>query len=108
MPTTFTTEPVFVDRLRSPGIDSQPGGPVHENPFCRTGPTGYIGWRLRFLGIGSLAPETFTNTGSGWRIAPALRERLYIWGGQTSGVGVSTTNKKNKKRTKCVITMGFP
>jgi hypothetical protein len=26
------TEPVFVDLLRSPGIDSQPGGPVRQ-PF---------------------------------------------------------------------------
>jgi hypothetical protein len=24
------TEPVFVDLLRSPGIDSQPGGPVRQ------------------------------------------------------------------------------
>jgi hypothetical protein len=41
------TEPVFVDLLRRPGIDSQPGGPV-RNPSCRTGPPGYIGWRNRF------------------------------------------------------------
>jgi hypothetical protein len=33
-------EPVFVDLLRGPGIDSQPGGPV-RNPICRTGPPGY-------------------------------------------------------------------
>ncbi len=48
------TEPVFVDLLRRPGIDSQPGGPV-RNPICRTGPPGYIGWRNRFLGIDSWA-----------------------------------------------------
>jgi hypothetical protein len=48
-------EPVFVDLLRRPGIDSQPGGPV-RNPICRTGPPGYIGWRYRFLGIESWAP----------------------------------------------------
>jgi hypothetical protein len=48
-------EPVFVDLLRGPGIDSQPGGPV-RNPFCRTGPPGYIGWRNRFLGIDAWAP----------------------------------------------------
>jgi hypothetical protein len=48
-------EPVFVDLLRRPGIDSQPGGPV-RNPICRTGPPGYIGWRNRFLGIDSWAP----------------------------------------------------
>ncbi len=49
------TEPVFVDLLRGPGIDSQPGGPV-RNPICRTGPPGYIGWRNRFLGIDAWAP----------------------------------------------------
>ncbi len=57
------TEPVFVDLLRRPVIDSQPGGPV-RNPICRTGPPGYIGWRNRFLGIDSWAPYTFTNKGS--------------------------------------------
>jgi hypothetical protein len=56
-------EPVFLKLLRSPGIDFQPGGPVRQ-PYCRTGPLGYIGWRNRFLGINSWAPETFTNTGS--------------------------------------------
>jgi hypothetical protein len=40
-------EPVFVNLLRSPGIDSQPSGPVQvDNPICRTGPPGYIGWRI--------------------------------------------------------------
>jgi hypothetical protein len=34
-------EPVFVDLVRSPGIDSQPGGPV-RNPVSRTGPPGYM------------------------------------------------------------------
>jgi hypothetical protein len=48
-------EPVFVDLLMRPGIDSQPGGQV-RNPICRTGPPGYIGWRNRFLGIDSWAP----------------------------------------------------
>jgi len=32
-------EPVFVNLLRSTGIDSQPG----DNPICCTGPPGYIG-----------------------------------------------------------------
>jgi hypothetical protein len=50
-----STEPVFVDLWRRPGIDSQPGGPV-RNPICRTGPPCYIGWRNRFLGIDSWAP----------------------------------------------------
>ncbi len=44
------TELVFVNLLRSPKIDSQPGGPVRQpylsyrcdNPLCRTGPTVYI------------------------------------------------------------------
>jgi hypothetical protein len=46
-------EPVFVNLLRSPGIDSQPSWPVRR-PYLayRTGPPGYIGWRIRFLGIG--------------------------------------------------------
>jgi hypothetical protein len=51
----ISPEPVFVDLLWRPGIDSQPGGPV-QNPICRTGPPGYIGWRNRFLGIDSWAP----------------------------------------------------
>ncbi len=41
------TEPVFVNLLRSPGIDSQPGGPVRQSMF-RTCPPGYINWRNRF------------------------------------------------------------
>jgi hypothetical protein len=35
-------EPVFVNQLRSPGIKSQPGGPVLQ-PYLL-----YIGWRNRF------------------------------------------------------------
>jgi hypothetical protein len=38
------TEPVFVDLLRSPGIDSQPGAGRYDNPSFRTGLPGYIGW----------------------------------------------------------------
>ncbi len=34
--TPLLPEPVFVNLLRSPGIDSQPGGPVRQ----RTGPPG--------------------------------------------------------------------
>jgi hypothetical protein len=45
-------EPVFVDLLRSPGIDSSMAG-LYDNPICRTCPPGYIGWRNRFLGIDS-------------------------------------------------------
>ncbi len=39
----------------SPGIDSQPGGPVH-NHIWRTGLPGYIGWQNRFLGNDSWTP----------------------------------------------------
>ncbi len=49
-------EPEFVNLLRSPGIDSQPGGPLRQPCLAlyRTGPPGYLGWRSRFLGIDSL------------------------------------------------------
>ncbi len=50
-----TSEPVFVNLSWSPEIDSQPGQPVRQ-PYCRTGPEGYIGWRSRFLGIESSDP----------------------------------------------------
>jgi hypothetical protein len=36
------TEPVFVDPLRSPEIDSQLADP-YDNPICCTGPPGNIG-----------------------------------------------------------------
>ncbi len=53
------TEPVFVNLLRSRGIDSQPsGGPVRQ-PYFTYRPLGYKGWRNRFL-----APERVI-TGSG-------------------------------------------
>jgi hypothetical protein len=45
---TWRTEPVFVDLLRRPGIDSQPAG--YDNSIFRTGPPGYKGWRNRFPG----------------------------------------------------------
>ncbi len=49
---TLHLEPVFVNLLRSPGIDSQPGGPVqYDNPICHTGPPCYMGWRNRILGL---------------------------------------------------------
>ncbi len=44
------SEPEFVNILRSPGIDSQPGGPVRQ-PYLANRRPGYIGWRNRFLGI---------------------------------------------------------
>jgi hypothetical protein len=61
-----SAEPVFVNLLRSPRIDSQPGRLVRQpNLICRTGPPSYISRRNRFLGIDSWVPLTFTNTGSG-------------------------------------------
>ncbi len=56
-------ESVFVNLLRSPGIDSQLGGPV-RNPICRTG-------LLQATQVGGMSPGnrflgtlTFTNTSS--------------------------------------------
>ncbi len=46
----FLSEPVFVNLLRSPGIDSLPGAPVQQ-PFLTYRPLGYIGWNNKFLGI---------------------------------------------------------
>ncbi len=46
-------ETVFVNLLRSRGIDSQPR--EGRYPIWRTGPPGYIAWRNRFLGIDSWA-----------------------------------------------------
>ncbi len=43
---------------------------LYDNPIWRTGPPGYIGWRNGFLGIDSWAPETFTNTRSGYLFYP--------------------------------------
>ncbi len=37
---------------------------TEEEEGYRTGPPGYIGWRISFLGIDSGAPNTFKNTGS--------------------------------------------
>jgi hypothetical protein len=41
-------EPVFVNLLGAQGIDSQPAG-RYDNLICRTGPPGYIGWRIDSL-----------------------------------------------------------
>ncbi len=48
-------EPVFVDLLRSQGIDSSMAA-LYDNPICRTSPPGYIGWRNRSIGIDFWAP----------------------------------------------------
>ncbi len=62
-------EPVFVNLLRSPGIDFQ--------PICRTGPPGYIGWRNRFLD----SPWTSIKTGSGWAKKSLVYSNLLVVGG---------------------------
>jgi hypothetical protein len=55
-PVPSITEPEFVNLLRSPGINSQPGGQVRQ-PYLT-----YLPARLHlFLGIDSWAPETFTK-----------------------------------------------
>ncbi len=47
-----SSEPVFVNLLRSPRIDSQPCRLVRQpNLICRTGPSSYIGRRNQFLGF---------------------------------------------------------
>jgi hypothetical protein len=47
--------PIFVDLLRSPGIDSQPDGPVRQLGKSSR-PARLLGWRNRFLGFDSGAP----------------------------------------------------
>jgi hypothetical protein len=42
-------ESEFVNLFRSPGIDSQSGGPDGNPIFDVRGPPGYIGWRNQFL-----------------------------------------------------------
>ncbi len=51
----MSPETVFVNLLWSPGIDPSLAG-RYSNSICRTGPTNYIAWRSRFLGIHSWAP----------------------------------------------------
>jgi hypothetical protein len=41
---------LFVNLLRSPGIDFQPSRPLTTALFVVEVPQGYIGWRNRFLG----------------------------------------------------------
>jgi hypothetical protein len=51
-------ESVYVNLFKSPGIDSQPGGPVRQ-PYLTYRPAGYIGWRNWFLGIDSWLLKRF-------------------------------------------------
>jgi len=62
-------EPVYVNLLRSPGIDSQPGGPVRQ-PYLSYWHARLHRLAKRYLRIDSGPPLTFTNTSSGcvaWR-----------------------------------------
>jgi hypothetical protein len=45
------TEPIFLDHLRSPGIDSQPGGPVPQHTARQAAQAGGTILRNRFLGF---------------------------------------------------------
>ncbi len=56
-------EPVFVNLLRSTGIDSQLGGPVRK-PYLSHLPAKLHRLWNRILGIDFWVPSTFTNTGS--------------------------------------------
>jgi hypothetical protein len=55
----------FVNLLRSPWIDSQPGWSVRQPYLTYRPPRSYIGWRNRYLGIDSWAPWMFTKSGLG-------------------------------------------
>jgi hypothetical protein len=52
----FSSEPVFVNLLRSPGIDSLAWWAGTPTLFVVPAPAGYIGWQNRFFGIDSWAP----------------------------------------------------
>ncbi len=70
---TGPLEPVFVNLLRSPGIDSKPGEPIsglHKH-LQTLALHGYIGWRYRFLGIDSWAP---------WKLKNAVSDKKWLMG----------------------------
>jgi hypothetical protein len=50
----------------------------YDNPLCRNGPPGYIGWQNRLLIIDSWAPKTFTNSGFE-RLRREEETNDYIW-----------------------------
>jgi hypothetical protein len=70
------SEPVFVDLVRRPGIDSLPGGSV-QNPICRTGPPGYMAGEIdssvsipglhKRLQIRALVTPLMSLYGTEWR-----------------------------------------
>ncbi len=72
-------EPVVVNLLRSPGIDSQPGVPERQ-PYLTYRPA-----RLHQTGgIDSWSPETFPNTASDPDLANALLRSSFPDAGCTS------------------------
>jgi hypothetical protein len=60
--TFYGSAPVFVNLLRSPGIDSKLAGPVRQ-PYLKNRPAGLHRLAESILGIDSWASKTFTNTG---------------------------------------------
>jgi hypothetical protein len=75
---TGPPEPVFVDLLKSHGIDSQPAG-RYDNPICRTGLPGYIGWQNRFLGIDFMGSINVYKYGLRlYRLAESIPWNLFL------------------------------
>ncbi len=72
---SLTSEPVFVNLLRSRGIDFQPCAGRYDNPIWRAGPPAHIGRRNRFLGIDSWAPRNVYKYG----LWPAGQNRPAEW-----------------------------
>jgi hypothetical protein len=71
----FASEPVFVDLLRRPGIDSQPGGPVRQ-PCLSYRPA-----RLHRLidPIPGLRKRLQIRAGFGVHVAKKPRKTTYLW-----------------------------
>jgi hypothetical protein len=73
------SEPVFVNLLRSPGIDSQPGRPVRQ-PIWRTGPPSYIGCGIDSLESipGFLKRLQIQALYSKTQVGPSLPRKLLV------------------------------
>ncbi len=77
-----TPEPVFVDLLRSSGIDSQPGGPVQQ-PHLSYRPAmlhrflGFINVRLQIRALA--CQDTYAGGVEFLESIPGLHNRLQIW-----------------------------
>jgi hypothetical protein len=81
-------EPEFVNLLKSPGIDSQPGGPVRQ-PYLTYRPARlYIGWRNQFLKINSCAPSKFKNTGTVMYVSRDVMRRYESCSSSGRNVGI--------------------